>query len=347
MTAALRFVRARAAALLRGVPTLAAARRRSFQLAAPLACVVLGGPTYAQVYPAKSIRVIAPFAAGGALDLTARVVGAKMGEALKQTVVVDNRPGAGGVIGADIVAKAAPDGYTVLLASPAEIAVLPHLQKIPYNVERDLLPVSLAVVTPLVLVVHPSLPARTVKELIAVARARPGELTYASAGTGGVQHLAGELLKINTKVDVVHVPYKGAGPAMPDLIGGQVAMFFSGMPPAMPHVRSGKLRALAVTTLRRSPAAPDVPTMAEAGVAGFDISNWFAYFVPAATPADVVARLNAEIVRALKLPDVTARLADVGAETAGTSPDELARFARAESEKFAKLIRVSGAKGTD
>jgi tripartite-type tricarboxylate transporter receptor subunit TctC len=291
--------------------------------------------------------VVAPYAPGGALDLTARLVGQKMNEGMKQPVVIDNRPGAGGVIGADIVAKAAPDGYTVLLASPAEIAVLPHLQKMPYSADKDLIPVSLAAVTPLILVVHPSLPARTVKELIGVARSRPGELTYASAGTGGVQHLAGELLKITAKIDMVHIPYKGAGPVMPDLMGGHVPMFFSGMPPAMPHVRAGKLRALAVTTLQRSPAAPEVPTMAESGVAGFDISNWFAYFLPAGTPAEIVARLNTEIVRGLQQPDVKSKLADVGAEAAGTSPAELARFVRAESDKFARLIKLSGAKATD
>ena len=322
----------------------------SIRLPAALAAASLtltSSAVLAQTYPAKSIRVIAPFAAGGALDLTARLVGQKMNEAFKQNVVIDNRPGAGGVIGADLVAKAAADGYTLLLASPAEIAVLPHLQKMPYNAERDLVPVSLAVVTPLILVVHPSLPARTVKELIAVAKARPGELTYASAGTGGVQHLAGELLKITAKVNLIHVPYKGAGPALPDLIGGHVAMFFSGMPPAMPHGRSGKLRALAVTTLQRSPAAPEVPTMAESGVAGFDISNWFAYFVPAGTTADVIAKLNAEIARGLQQPDVKSRLAEVGAEAAPTTPEALASFVRAESEKFARLIKLSGAKGTD
>jgi tripartite-type tricarboxylate transporter receptor subunit TctC len=288
-----------------------------------------------------------PYAPGGATDLTARLVGQKMQEAMKQNVLVDNRPGAGGVIGTDIVAKAAPDGYTVLLAVPAEIAILPHLQKMPYNVARDLAPVSLAAVTPLILVVHPSLPVGSVKELIAFARARPGQLSYASAGTGGVQHLSGELLKITMKLDMAHVPYKGAGPVMPDLIGGHVPMFFSGMPPAMPHVKAGKLRALAVTTTRRSPAAPDVPTMAEAGVPGFDISNWFAYFVPSGTQADVIARLNSEVNRGLKQPDVREKLANVGAETVGTSPEELARFVRSESDKFARLVKLSGAKATD
>jgi tripartite-type tricarboxylate transporter receptor subunit TctC len=186
-----------------------------------------------------------------------------------------------------------------------------------------------------------------VKELVAIARARPGQLTYASAGTGGVQHLSGELLKITLKLDLVHVPYKGAGPVMPDLIGGHVPMFFSGMPPAMPHVKAGKLRGLAVTTTKRSPAAPDVPTMGESGVPGFDISNWFAYFVPSGTPGDVIARLNSEVNRGLMQPDVREKLAIVGAEAIGTSPEELAKFVRAETEKFARLVKLSGAKGTD
>lgn len=301
----------------------------------------------AQSYPTKTLRLVVPYAPGGATDLTARTVGAKMSDTFKHTVVVDNRTGAGGVIGADIVAKAPPDGYTVLLASPAEIAVLPHLQKLPYDPQKDLAPVSLASVTPLILVVHPSLPVNAVKELIAFIKARPGQLTYASAGTGGVQHLAGELLKITYKLDMVHVPYKGAGPVLPDLIGGQVQMFFSGMPPAMPHVRAGKLRALAVTSTNRSPAAPDLPTMAEAGVPNFVFTNWFAYFVPAGTPAEVIAKLNGEINRALKLEDVKAKLATVGLETVGTTPEELGKFVREESEKFANLIKLSGAKGTD
>ena len=321
--------------------------KRLLAAGAGSAFVIFSGALPAQGYPAKPIRVVVPYAPGGATDLTARLVGQKMQEAMKQNVLVDNRPGAGGVIGTDIVAKAAPDGYTVLLAVPAEIAILPHLQKMPYNVARDLAPVSLAAVTPLILVVHPSLPVRSVKELIAFARARPGQLTYASAGTGGVQHLSGELLKITMKLDLAHVPYKGAGPVMPDLIGGHVPMFFSGMPPAMPHVKAGKLRPLAVTTTRRSPAAPDVPTMGEAGVPGFDISNWFAYFVPSGTQADVIARLNSEVNRGLKQPDVREKLANVGAETVGTSPGDLARFVRSESDKFARLVKLSGAKATD
>lgn len=321
--------------------------RSIFLAGACVAWLALPATVLAQPYPAKPIRVVVPFAPGGATDLTARLVGQKMQEVMKQNVIVDNRPGASGVIGADIVAKSPPDGYTLVLSTPAEIAILPHLQKLPYNPERDLAPVSLAASTPLILIVHPSLPAKNVKEFVAIAKTRPGQLSYASAGTGGVQHLAGELLKITMKIDLVHVPYKGAGPVMSDLIGGHVASFFSGMPPAIPHVKSGKLRALAVTTTRRSPAAPEVPTMAESGVPGFDISNWFAYFVPAGTPPALVERLATEINRGLTLPDVKERLASVGAEAVGSTPGELTKFVRAESEKFARLIKLSGAKASD
>jgi tripartite-type tricarboxylate transporter receptor subunit TctC len=300
-----------------------------------------------QAYPSKPIRIIVPASAGGTTDITARLVAQKTTERFGQPVLVENRPGGHDAIGVEAVAKSAPDGYTVLLTAPAAVVMLPLLQKLPYNVDRDLAPVSLAVVTPLILVVHPSLPARTAKELIAYARARPGQLSYATTGNGGVQHLAGELLKITMKIDMVQVPYKGAGQVIPDLLGGYVPMFFSGMPPAMPHVRSGRLRALAVTTTYRSSAAPDVPTMQEAGVPGFDISNWFAFFVPAGTPSSVNGKLSAEINRSLKLPDVGEKLASAGADAVGTSPDELARFMRAESAKFADLIKASGIKGMD
>jgi tripartite-type tricarboxylate transporter receptor subunit TctC len=311
-----------------------------------LACAIAGA-AQAQGYPVRPIKVIVPVAPGGATDITARLIGPKMAQRLGQPVIVENRPGGNETIGTDVVAKSAPDGYTVLISPPAAIVVLPHLQKLPYIPERDFAPVSLAVVTPLILVVHPGLPAQSVKELVALAKARPGQLSYASTGNGGVQHLAGELLKTTMKLDLVHVPYKGAGPAMQDLIGGQVPLFFAGMPPAMPHVRSGKLRALAVTTTKRSAAAPEVPTLEEAGVPGFDISNWFAYLVPAGTPADVIAKLNAEINHALEQPDVTEKLATLGADAVGTSPEGLGKFMRAESAKFANLIKVSGAKGTD
>lgn len=306
---------------------------------------LLAGSAFAQGYPAKPIRIVVPFAPGGATDLIARVVGQKIGDSMGQQVTIENRLGASGMIGADHVAKSPPDGYTLLMASTAEIAINPSLYpKMTYDPAKDLAPVTLAGVTPLILVVNPGSPAGSVAELVAHAKAKSGSLSYASAGNGSVQHLSGELLKMLTSIDMVHVPYKGAAPALSDLLGNQVGLFFSGMPPAMPHVKSGKLRALAVTTSKRSPAAPDVPTMAEAGVAGFDISNWFGVFAPAGTPDDVLNKLNAEIVKALALPDVKERLSSQGAETVGNTRGEFTAFIRAEMVKYEKLIRMSGAK---
>lgn len=301
----------------------------------------------AQQYPVKSVRVVVPFAPGGATDITGRTLGTRMAEGFKQQVIVENRTGAGGVIGAELVSKAPPDGYTVLLATPAEIAILPHMQKMPYDALRDFAPVSLATASPLILVVHPSLPVRSVKELIAFIKVRPGQLSYGSAGTGGVHHLAAEQLKTAYKLDMVHVPYKGVGPVIPDLIGGHIPMTFSSMPPSMPYVRSGKLRALGVAATRRSPAAPEVPTMSEAGAPDFVATNWFAYFVPRGTPAAAISALNAEINRTLKLEDVKGKLLPLGLETLGTTPDELGKFVREESEKFAKLIKAAGVKAND
>src|SRR4051812_23110696 len=316
-------------------------------LCAGLFLCALATSAWPQNFPQKAIRIIVPTVPGGATDLTARLVAQKMAERFGQAVVVENRPGGNEVIGTDVVAKSVADGYTLLVAAPAAIVVLPHLQTLPYNVDKDLSPISLAAVTPLILVVPPSLSAQTVNELIALAKAKPGQLAYASTGSGGVQHLAAELLKISAKIDLVHVPYKGAGQVMQDLLGGQVAIFFSGMPPAMAHVRSGKLRALAVTSAHRSASAPDVPTMAEAGVPGFDINNWFAFFAPAGTPADVIGKLNTEINHALKQADVREKLASAGAEAAGGSAEDLAKFLRGESAKFASLIKLSGAKLSD
>src|SRR5687768_7215258 len=306
-------------------------RSRAFVLAIACCGLAWGArDALAQGYPAKSIRVVVPFAPGGATDITARTLGAKMNEAFKQTVVVDNRTGGGGVIGADIVAKAPPDGYTVLIGTPAEIAILPHMQKMPYDALRDFASVSLATSSPLILVVHPSLPVKSVKELIALIRARPGQLSYGSAGAGGVHHLAGELLKVNYKLDMVHVPYKGVGAVIPELLGGHIPMTFSSMPPSVPYVRAGKLRALAVTSAKRSSAAPEVPTMIEGGVPGFVATNWFAYFVPAGTPGAIIGTLNAEINRTLTLEDVRGKLVELGLDTLGTTPEALGRFLREE-----------------
>jgi tripartite-type tricarboxylate transporter receptor subunit TctC len=296
-------------------------------------------------FPSRPIRIVVPFAAGGATDLIARVVGQKLTESLGQAVVVENRPGASGMIGADLVAKAPPDGYTLLMASTAEIAINPSLySKMSYDPQKDLAPITLAGVTPLILVVNPASPLHSVADIVREAKAHPGTISFASAGNGSVQHLSGELVKVLTSTDMVHVPYKGAAPALTDVLSGQVTMFFSGMPPAMPHVKSGKLRALAVTTPKRSPAAPDVPTMAEAGVQGFDISNWFGLLAPAGTPPGILDKLHDEAVKALMQPAVKERLAEQGAEVVADSREHFGAFIKAEADKYAKLIKVSGAK---
>ena len=269
----------------------------------------------------------------------------KLSAAWGQQVAVDNRPGASGMIGADIAAKAAPDGYTLLMAYTAEIAITQSLFKsMTYDPVRDLAPVTLAAITPMIFVVHPSLPASNVRELVALAKSRPGQLPYASAGNGSPAHLAFELLQRSAGITITHVPYKGAAPALTDLLGGHVVMFFSGMPPAMPHVKAGKLRAIAVSTAKRSPATPEVPTVAESGVRDFDISTWFGVFVPIATPKDIIVKLNAEISRALTLSDVKERLAREGAETAPDSPAQFGKFIQSEIAKFAGIIKASGAR---
>ena len=304
-------------------------------------------PTVAptSTYPTKVVRLVVPFQPGGTTDITARLMAQKMSEAWKRPVAVDNRPGASGMIGADVVAKSPPDGYTVLVSSTQEIAINQHVfKKMSYDPAKDFAPVTLATSTPLVLVIHPSLPVKSVQELITLARARPAQLTFASPGTGSVQHLSGELLKTNQKIDMIHVPYKGVGQLIPDLIGGQVSMFFAGMPPVMPHVRTGKLRALAVTTTTRSAAAREIPTMREAAVPGFDISNWFGVFVPTGTPKEIIASLNSEMVSALRQPDVKEKLAAHGAEAVGGTPNELERFVQTETQKYSKLVMASGVK---
>ena len=314
------------------------------QLLLAASFVLCAGAAFAQAYPTKPIRIVVPYAPGGTADMLSRAVAQKLSGAWGQQVLVDNRPGASGMIGADAVAKAAPDGYTVLLAYTAEIAIMPGLmKKMAYDAQRDLAPVTLGAITPMVLVIHPSLPSRTLKEFIALARARPGELPYASAGSGSPAHLAFELMQRAAKISMTHVPYKGAAPALVDLIGGHVVIYFSGMPPAMPHVRAGKLRALAVSTAKRSPAATDLPTVAEAGIPGFDVPTWFGILVPAATPKDIIQKLNGGVAQALRSPDVREQMAREGAETAPNSPEEFAAFIRNETTKFAKIIKESGA----
>ena len=297
----------------------------------------------AQSYPAKGVRIIVPFSAGGGTDLVARAVGQKLAERWGQPVVVENRVGAGGMIGADAVAKSAPDGYTLLMCSPQEVAVNHHVYpKVPYDPQRDFAPITLVTVTPLVIAVNPGVPARNIGELIALARAKPGTLGYATPGTASTQHLSGEILQAAADVKLVHVPYKGAGQSIPDVIGGQVPIGIYGILTISPQAKAGKLRVLAVTTPKRSPIAPEVPTLAESGFPGFDTSLWFGLLAPAGTPKDVVAKIHDDAVRALKLPDVAERIAAQGGEVIGNTPAEFAAFIAAESAKYAKIIREAG-----
>ena len=297
----------------------------------------------AQPYPAKPIRIVVTLAPGGTADILARIVAQTLNEAWGQQVVVDNRPGASGMIGAELVAKAPPDGYTLLMGYNAEITINQSLvKKMAYDPVRSFTPVTIAGTTPMILVVHPSLPTKNLKELIALARARPGELAYGSAGSGSTPHLGAELLKHMARVEITHVPYKSAALVMPELIGGQVAMLFSGMPLAMPHVRSGRLRALAVSTEARSPATPDVPTVAESGYPGFDITNWFGIFVPAGTPKEIVDVLYKEVARGVSAPEVKDRLAKEGGGINPLKPAEYARFIQSEITKYAKIVKEAG-----
>ncbi|MGZ8263885.1 MAG: Bug family tripartite tricarboxylate transporter substrate binding protein [Burkholderiales bacterium] len=296
-------------------------------------------------YPARPIRFIVPFTPGGSGDIFARPVAQKMSEAMGQQVVVENRPGSGGVIGTEAAAKAAPDGYTIMMGLTANVAVNPSLYpKLPYDPLRDFAPVTLVAAAPYVLVVPPSLPARNVKELIALARPKPGDLAYASLGSGSMGHLSGELFASMAGVKLLHVPYKTLGQLIPDLISGQVQLFFLGVASAQPHVRSGKLRAVAVSGAKRSPALPQVPTVSESGVKGFEVTGWYGVFVPAGTPPELIARLHKEIVRALAMPDVRERLSSEGAELVGNSPREFDAFVRSELVKWAKVVKLSGAK---
>ena len=308
------------------------------------AAAALAQPAWAQEFPARPIRMLVAFAPGGNTDILARAVGVRMTENWGKPVVVDNRPGGSGMLAAEIVARAAPDGHTVFVASTGELSINPSLfKKLPYDVQRDYAPVTLGTVSPLLIVVHPSFPAKNLKELLDAARAKPGALSYASVGVGTPQHLSGELFKMATGTQVVHVPYKGGAPATTALLGGQEVQFgFVGMGPIIPHVKSGRVRALAISTAKRSAAVPEVPTLQEQGVADFDTSIWFAFVVPAKTPKGVVDKLNAEIGRILRGTDARDYLIGTGVEVTPGSPGELARFIKSETDKYRKIIQTSG-----
>jgi tripartite-type tricarboxylate transporter receptor subunit TctC len=310
-----------------------------------IAFAVLAGPAAGQTYPAKPIRMIIGFPPGGGTDIVGRIVAVRMSEGLKQQILPDNRGGASGQIAAELAAKAPPDGYTVMMAHIAAMSILPSLYpKLPYDPVRDFAPVSLVAISPQMVVVHPSLPVKNIKELIALAKARPGQIHYASPGIGTVQHLAGELFNLQAKVNMVHVAYKGAGPSVIDLIAGHVQISFDVIPPVIGHVRSGKLRAIAVTSAKRSAQVPDMPTVNEGGLQGFDLSTWWGLVAPAAVNREVVTRLHAETVRALGLPDVKERIAAAGADVVGNSPEEFAAFIRNERIKYARIVKEANIK---
>jgi tripartite-type tricarboxylate transporter receptor subunit TctC len=315
------------------------ARRALFSVI--IAMIALPGGASAQTtYPTKPVRILVPFPPGGPADALARIVGDKLGQALGQPFVIENKPGAGGNIGMEQGAKAVADGYTLTLAPTGNLTIAPSLYaKLPYDPAKDYAPITVLATVPNILIVHPSVPARSVAELIALAKAKPGTLNYASPGNGSGPHLAGELLKSMAGIDLVHVPFNGVGPAMTGVLAGDVQMFFAQSSAALPHVKSGKVIALGVASRKRIAAAPELPTIAEAGLPGFDVTSWYALVAPAGTPATVVDRLHAEIVKVLDSADVREKIAALGAEPVGNTPAEFTAMQRAEAARWAKLAR--------
>lgn len=299
----------------------------------------------AQAYPNKPIRLVCPFPPGGAVDIATRAIALELSKNLGQTVTVDNRPGAGGNIGGADVARAAPDGYTLFMTTSGIQAINPALYaKMPFDPNKDLAPVSALVSLNNVLVLHPSIKANSVAEVIAVAKSQPGAMNYASSGSGTSIHMSGEMFKSMTNVNITHIPYKGSAPAVTDLLGGQVMMMFDNIPSAIPHIKSGKLKALATTGAKRDPLLPELPTMAEAGVAGYESGVWFGLAVPANTPRDVVMKLNAEAIKGTKSPEFVKRMTDLGYIIMGTSPETMSDMNKAEVQRWGPIVRASGAK---
>jgi tripartite-type tricarboxylate transporter receptor subunit TctC len=302
------------------------------------------GAQTAHNFPTKSLRMIIHFPAGGPTDFVGRALAQKLGEAWKQQIIVENRPGAGGIIGIETVLRAPADGYTLLFGTGGSLALAPALTpKLPYDVFTDLAPITLVVINPQILVVHPSLPVHSVRELIKLAKSQPGKINYASVGPGSPNHMGMELLKSMAGIDMLHVPYKGTSPAITDLLSGRVSLLFNSMPSVLPHIKSGRLRAIAVGSAKRSPAAPDIPTVAESGpsLKGFQYVTWYALLAPAATPKDVIAKINAESVKILSQPEMVQRLSSQGAEPAPGTPEELSKFMRNEYEDWKKVIKAA------
>ncbi|GKS86417.1 tripartite tricarboxylate transporter substrate binding protein [Acidovorax sp. SUPP1855] len=322
-----------------------AAHRRTLLAAALTVAATAAVPTaFAQAFPNKPITIIVPFAAGGTTDILARVIGQGLSAELGQSVVVDNRAGAGGNIGGQMAARAPADGYTLFMGTVGTHAINAALyKKMPFDPVKDFAPLTRVANVPNLLVANPNQPYKTVQELIAYAKANPGKVNFGSSGSGSSIHLSGELFKSMAKVDMQHVPYKGSAPAVTDLLGNQIGIMFDNMPSAIQHVRSGKLRPIAVTTAKRSPELPDVPTIAEAGVSGYEATSWFGMFAPAGTPAPIVAQLNKALVKVLSQPETKKKLADQGAEPVSETPEQFAAFIQAESAKWGKVVKESGA----
>ena len=315
-------------------------------LATGLSLLLWSASVVAQDFPSKPIRLIVPFPAGGPNDIIARVVGQRMSELIRQPVLIDNRGGQAGVLGTDAVAKANPDGYTIGITSASSLAISPSMEKVPYDARKDFAPVTLVVTVPEMLVVTSNVPAKNMDELVALAKAQPGTLNFASAGVGGLPHLAGELLKLTAKIDIVHVPYRGAAPAINDLLGQQVQMTFLDLPVILPHIKAGTLRPIALGARARAPTAPDVPTTAEVGMPDLLIENWYGMIAPAKTPDKIVASLNRIANEAMADPGVKQKLADQGLTVAGDTPEHFRGFIETETAKWAKVIKDAGVETT-
>lgn len=313
-------------------------RRRVVQAVA-LGLALAGSSAMAQTWPARPISLIVPFAAGGTTDVLARALADKLSQSLGQPVVVESKPGAGATIGADFVAKARPDGHTLLMGAVHHTIASSVYKKLPYDFSKDLAPITTVALVPNVLVINATTPAKNVNELVALLKASPGKMAYGSNGNGTAQHLIGTQFQNQTGTDVIHIPYKGSGPLSTDLLGGQIMMSFDTITPVLPHIKAGKLRALAVTTAKRSAALPDVPTLEEAGLKGFNIGTWFGVLAPAATPQDIVSRLNAEMVKVIQSPEFRNRMAEIGAEPIGDTSAQMAQQIANETEKFGKLVK--------
>jgi tripartite-type tricarboxylate transporter receptor subunit TctC len=315
---------------------------RSLKIAQTLALglCVLGGAAMAQTWPSKPISLVVPFPAGGTTDVLARAVGQELSKSLGQPVIVESKPGAGATLGADFVAKSRPDGYTLLMGAVHHTIATSVYKKLPYDFQKDLAPISTVALVPNVLVINPAvIPARSVQELLAFGKANPGKLSYGSNGNGTAQHLIGSQFEVMGAVSILHVPYKGSGPLTTDLLGGQISMSFDTITPVLSHIKAGKLRALAVTTAKRSSTLPEVPTLDESGMKGFNLGTWFGLLAPAATPKEVLARLNAEIVKIVNSPDFRKKMEEIGAEPVGNSQDQMARQIKDDTDRYAKLAK--------